>query len=567
MNRWSIAVAMGIAAIVGCSDNSKGTGTTKNPLPPPSTTTTATAKIEVPDAALVDGMTPAERDEYYHLPEGGELLPLDMLWAVESSRTFKPFMEDLERFRLIPDPKDPDGLPVGMSAAMIDGKRAEPRMVFFNCAACHTAEITYVGKKIRIEGAAAHFDMASFVAELLESFNATLTDPKRMSAFLERLAGRNKAAIEKAYPDLKLKGDKKEFLEKVTSLLKGRGKIEKNFEKKLQDLKLRVESAAEAVQLLQAKIKYLEGLRGLRPTTIPGFGRLDAFVGARNLLFGEKNAVDMNSPVSLPAIYGLSKLSWYHYDNNTTSIVQRNIGEDLGVGAVVDTTTGESTVKLRNLLRLETLASKIPAPKWPDGVLGPIDTVRATRGGAIYQKECAGCHDYAENGVFPDRVFDLDKIGTDPNRAVNFAKMVGNKTYAESLHGVLELVQNKAMAAENISAAEIAKYEKAKVEWRSTNKYASRPLNGIWASAPYLHNGSVPSLYDLLLPPDKRPKSFQTGSREFDPKEVGYVHDGTIGGSFQFDTTKSGNANSGHTFGTTLSEEERLDLIEYLKGL
>lgn len=568
MNRWSIAIAMGIAAIVGCSDNSKGSGTTKNPPPLPSATATATTvKIELPDSALVGGMTLAERDEYYHLPEGGELLPLDMLWAVESSRTFKPFMEDLERFRLIPDPKDPDGLPVGMSAAMIDGKRAEPRMVFFNCAACHTAEITYVGKKIRVEGAAAHFDMASFVAELLESFNATLADPKRMTSFLERLAARNKAAIEKAYPDLNLKGDKKEFLEKVTSLIKGRDKIEKKFEKNLQDLKLRVDSATEAVELLQAKVKYLEGLRGLRPTTVPGFGRLDAFIGARNLLFGEKYAVEMNSPVSLPPIYGLSKLSWYHYDNNTTSIVQRNIGEDLGVGAVVDTKTGESTVKLRNLLRLETLASKIPAPKWPDGVFGAIDADRATRGGAIYQKQCAGCHDYAENGIFPDRSFDLDKIGTDPNRAVNFAKLVGEKTYAESLHGVLDLVQNKAMAAENISPAEITKYEKATIEWRGPNKYASRPLNGIWASAPYLHNGSVPTLYDLLLPPDKRPKSFQTGSREFDPKKVGYVVDGTIGGSFQFDTTKSGNSNAGHSFGTTLSEDERLDLMEYLKGM
>lgn len=566
MNRWSIVVAMGIAAVVGCSDKSKGTDTTKNPPPPPSTTGT-TQKIDITDSALAEGMTPDERREYYHLPEGGELLPLDMLWAVESSRTFKPFFEDLERFRLIPDPGDPDLLPVGMSAAMIDGKRAEPRMVFFNCAACHTAEITYSGQRFRVEGVAAHFDMASFVAELLESFNATLADPNKFAGFLERLAARKKAAIEKAYPDLKLKGDKKELLDKVKSLLKGRNRIDKKIEKKLDDVKLGIDSAAEAVDLLHAKIKYLEGLRGLRPTTTPGFGRLDAFIGSRNLLFGEQNAVEMNSPVSLPSIHGLSKLSWYHYDNNTTSVVQRNIGEDLGVGAVADTKTGDSTVKLRNLLRLETLAAKIPAPKWPDAVFGPIDAGRATRGGAIYQKECASCHDYGPDGIFPDRMVELDKIGTDPNRAVNFAKMVGNKTFAASLHEVIELVQNKAMVAENISPADLAKYEKAKIEWRETKQYAARPLNGIWASAPYLHNGSVPSLYDLLLPPDKRPKSFQTGSREFDPKKVGYVSDGTLGGSFQFDTTKSGNLNTGHTYGTTLSEDERLDLLEYLKGM
>ncbi len=556
MNRWSIVIAMGIAAAVGCSKEKPAPETKKNPDPLAS----ATIAADKPG-----GLSPAELDEYYHLPEGGELLPLDMLRAVESSRTFKPFMEGLERFRLIADPKDPDGLPVGMAAAMVNGKRAEPRTVFFNCAACHTTEITHGGKTMRIEGAPAHFDMAGFVSELIESFNATLTSPQKLSEFLERLAKQNTAALDKAYPDLKLKGptNKKEFLDKVTQVIKQTKKLEK----KVDEVKLRFDSAASAVELLQAKIKYLEILRGLRPTTVPGFGRLDAFMGARNLLFGNKFAVDLNSPVSLPGIYGLSKLTWYHYDNNTTSIVQRNLGEDLGVGAVVDMNTGESTVELKNLLRLEALASKIPMPKWPEGILGSLNVDRSNRGAAIYNKKCATCHDYGADGFFPDRTMDLDKIGTDPNRATNFAKMLGDKTFAESLHGVLNLVQNKAMAREKISAEDIAKAERAKVEWRSTNKYASRPLIGIWASAPYLHNGSVPTLYDLLLPPDKRPVVFQTGSREFDPKKVGYIYDGTNGGSFQFDTTKDGNHNTGHTFGTDLSDDERMDLIEYLKAL
>ena len=80
------------------------------------------------------------------------MLPLDVVRAVESVRTFKPFLEDVQRFRLIPDPEDPDGLPVGMSAQLREGKRAEPKMVFFNCAACHTAELTYRGKVVRVDG-------------------------------------------------------------------------------------------------------------------------------------------------------------------------------------------------------------------------------------------------------------------------------------------------------------------------------------------------------------------------------------------------------------------------------
>lgn len=562
MNRWSIVIAIGIAAAVGCSSKKTAPETKKNPE---SAAPAAVATDKPTIVSQAEGLSPEELEEFYHLPEGGELLPLDMLRAVESSRTFKPFMEGLERFRLIADPKDPDGLPVGMSAAMINGRRTEPRMVFFNCAACHTTDITHGGTTLRIEGAPAHFDMAGFVDDLLGSFNATLTNPKKMSEFLERLAKQNAEALDKAYPDLNLKGptNKKEFLDKITGILKQAKKFEKN----VDDVKLRIDSAASAVELLQAKIKYLEILRGLRPTTAPGFGRLDAFMGARNLMFGEKFAVDLNSPVSLPSIYGLSKLTWYHYDNNTTSMVQRNIGQDLGVGAVLDINTGKSTVELKNLLRLETLASQIPIPKWPQGTLGSIDAGRSDRGAAIYKKKCGTCHDYGDDGFFPDRTMDLDKIGTDPNRATNFAKMLGDKTFAESLHGVITLVQDKVMEREKLSAEDIAKLERGKVEWRSTNKYASRPLNGIWASAPYLHNGSVPTLYDLLLPPDQRPKVFQTGSREFDPKKVGYVYDGTHGGSFQIDTTKDGNHNTGHTFGTDLSDDERMDLIEHLKAL
>ena len=95
--------------------------------------------------------------------------------------------------------------------------------------------------------------------------------------------------------------------------------------------------------------------------------------------------------------------------------------------------------------------------------------------------------------------------------------------------------------------------------------YKARPLNGAWASAPYLHNGSVPTLYDLLRPANQRPTRFAVGRWEYDPKKVGYVSDGEI--PFVVDTTLSGNRNSGHEYGTKLSEEERWALVEYLKSL
>jgi hypothetical protein len=95
--------------------------------------------------------------------------------------------------------------------------------------------------------------------------------------------------------------------------------------------------------------------------------------------------------------------------------------------------------------------------------------------------------------------------------------------------------------------------------------YKARPLNGTWASAPYLHNGSVPNLHALLLPPASRPVRFSAGRWEYDPKNVGYVSDGQV--PFEVDTTLAGNRNSGHEYGTKLSEEDRWALVEYLKTL
>jgi hypothetical protein len=103
--------------------------------------------------------------------------------------------------------------------------------------------------------------------------------------------------------------------------------------------------------------------------------------------------------------------------------------------------------------------------------------------------------------------------------------------------------------------------------------YKGRPLQGIWATAPYLHNGSVPSLYTLLLPPEKRPKTFCVGSRLFDPKEVGFAYQGACATTFQFNVTAAdgsaipGNSNAGHVYGTGLTDDDRYALIEYMKTL
>ena len=104
------------------------------------------------------------------------------------------------------------------------------------------------------------------------------------------------------------------------------------------------------------------------------------------------------------------------------------------------------------------------------------------------------------------------------------------------------------------------------VVWRATGQYLARPLDGVWATAPYLHNGSVPTLWHLLHP-DQRPVGFITGNTEYDPEKVGYA---TGGKGWTFDTTQPGNSNIGHAgdrYGTMLTEEQKAQLLEYLKSI
>jgi len=95
--------------------------------------------------------------------------------------------------------------------------------------------------------------------------------------------------------------------------------------------------------------------------------------------------------------------------------------------------------------------------------------------------------------------------------------------------------------------------------------YKARPLNGIWATAPYLHNGSIPNLDELLKPAADRSPKFHVGSREFDPTRVGFQTDK----GFLFDTSLPGNSNQGHEYGTDdmKDDQKRAALLEYLKSL
>jgi hypothetical protein len=146
-----------------------------------------------------------------------------------------------------------------------------------------------------------------------------------------------------------------------------------------------------------------------------------------------------------------------------------------------------------------------------------------------------------------------DKLGA---RAPTF-DLVAHAAVGATLAQPLLAIKEAAGSWHTVYKAGIAKHP---------DYYKARPLSGIWASAPYLHNGSVPSLAELLKPPGQRVASFHVGSREFDPALVGLsIADGPH--TMLFDTTQPGNGNAGHEFGTALSESDKADLLEYLKSL
>jgi hypothetical protein len=181
-----------------------------------------------------------------------------------------------------------------------------------------------------------------------------------------------------------------------------------------------------------------------------------------------------------------------------------------------------------------------PAPKYPF----PIDAARAARGKAVFDANCAACHASARTGA----IVPLAEIGTDRGRIDTW-----NKRAAIEANKVV-----KDMGIER----------KGLVEAELTG-YVAQFLDGIWLRAPYLHNGSVPSLVDMLTPPEQRPQVFWRGYDVYDPIKVGFVVQGPEAerAGTPLDTRLRGNSNGGHPFGATLPATQKTDLLEYLKTL
>ncbi|WP_139223557.1 di-heme-cytochrome C peroxidase [Methylocapsa palsarum] len=584
------------------------------------------------------GWSPADKAAWYRLTQGSRLLPLSWLRALEQPESEKPFLdaEFMAAFRYIGGSGASD-LPMGFVIDDQDdsqltttrlrwreGQTAREPWVGMNCSACHSNEITYNGKRLRIEGAPTLADFQSFREALYKSLDQTWVDDRKFARFAKKVLGDESGN---------------------SDLLRG-----------------------ELAKLVDAEAK----LRSANSTPLRyGYGRLDAIGNIFNKVATIANAQAQtfhasDAPVSYPFLWNIAQMNLVQWNASAPNgpvlggvdlgALGRNGGEVIGVFGDVQIKPYPiallqpgyiTSINFSNLDQLEELVRRLKPPAWP-AVFPAIDETKRASGQKIFVQQCAKCHSHLDREdistpikVGTTLLKGADPIGTDPWMACNaYANTAKTGAMFLTPRGYLTppgqptLILGRAAPEFDMLATAVVgsivgyagRYrdlvmqvgQKVAVEMfdrKSTPRdfampeinlknlvpqiapatidrdkrdmlkrcladdspilgYKYRPLTGIWATPPYLHNGSVPTLYDLLLPPSERPKSFNVGTREYDPMKVGFKTEPSSENSFVFQAFDEegkpiqGNLNTGHDYNNAgLSDADRQALVEYMKGL
>ena len=278
-----------------------------------------------------------------------------------------------------------------------------------------------------------------------------------------------------------------------------------------------------------------------------GPGRIDPFNPVKfNVLGMDPTDDDTVGNSDMQSLWNLEGRDGgpFHWDGLNSSLREVVISSAIGDGS------RPATVVLDDLIRLERFIEDLDAPKFPEGRLDP-DQVQLGR--EVYDRaDCHVCHDADQPRTAT--IIPLDEIGTDPQRH----RLWGN----EAARRYNDYARSYSWDFDHFVGTD-----------GSTGKhgYLSPRLDGLWLRAPYLHNGSVPTLRDLLEPPDRRPTAFYRGNDRYDPDRGGFVADVAQVGErqpfFEYDTRLKGNSNGGHRYGLDLSDEEKDALVQYLLSL
>jgi hypothetical protein len=574
---------------------------------------------------LDQGWSDTERAWYHHVSQGTDTIPIPYSWfmALErpevSLRSPGLFSDDayLDRFGFIPAPKsatNPSGLPIGFArTAGVDPTNGRTfDQLGFTCAACHTGRLDYAGVSVLIDGGPAMTDVNKFRIALGFALGLTKIDLPRFRRFADRVLGpgrslRQTLALKRELDAAVIEGIKLQIAEpgRRDNVEEGYGRL---------DALNRIGNEVFATQM------------------------------------GDKrNYAPLSAPVAYPHIWDTHWYDWVQYNSSIEQPMGRNAGEAMGVRALVSydgrvAPRFTSTVPLDRLHQIETmLAGKdqptaarrftgLRSPAWPETILPRINRALASRGAGLYDQKCASCHlpaagteafwrspawlpaNAAGQRYLRVPVIPVAEIGTDPaqaadmkNRTVRVPQALGFTgalqtdgasgvyPYGPALGQIVRKVVDRWYDDHRTSAADRERMNGYRPDGvrdglpgpnGTVPAYKARPLNGVWATAPYLHNGAVPTLWHLLSPYAERPATFWLGNRQFDPVKVGYVTTPLANG-FKLvavdprGRTVRGNGNGGHLFetpapgrspragtiGPTLAPEERAALVEYLKTL
>lgn len=505
-------------------------------------------------AAQVPTWSADDMQFFLHGSMSTEVVPENVLKAFRATYPDLLPGRDFSAFGIIAVPGN--DLPIGFS------RREVPhlgglRSLGINCASCHVAQVVPAGggEPLRVLGVTSHFDPEAFFGAVIAATFQT-ADLANMMAFLKNYL----AACDPQAPGATratLAAELGRQSQVIAAIIASHRAEERTIPPEtLLDLdaaaltldRRSLDQSRELAPIVRAQLRLFHNMRAalhvphqpLPPAQAPprsGPGRNNAFGTLSFALFGEPAAY---GPAKFGLCWNLKQRTWVHWDGNTRSPIVRNLAASLGLGAPL---VGKRAVlDYAGVERHTKLSEEILPPRYP----WAIDAEMAERGRVVFEAACAVCHVHpqAEEDA---RLVALKEVGTDPTRA----------------HIVTE--QQAQLYNTLFAELELPGYQPpAEPPVRSTLKYVAVDLAGVWARSPYLHNGSVRTMRDLLMPAPKRAKKFRRGTIAYDEANMGYVDDG----AYVLDTAAPGNSNAGHEYGTSgLSDEQKRELIEYLKSL
>ena len=288
-----------------------------------------------------------------------------------------------------------------------------------------------------------------------------------------------------------------------------------------------IPQARKAILQHKSELSFMDR----QPTWGPG--RADGFDPAKAQVLRQPYDGSIDA-VDIPALWNERAHAGFglHWDGINTDLREVFLNSGIGNGA------SAKTIDVKNLDRMRAFVMDLKPAAYPY----PINPALAAQGKTVFEAKCATCHAFG-TGRTGTPINNIE-VGTDPYRLSAWTPM--------ALAGFRD----------------ITAYSWRYTHFRKTGGYAAVALDGIWARAPYLHNGSAPTLADLLTPPSQRPARFYRGNQVYDRVNVGFVSQvpGPMTAGI-YDTAQPGNGSQGHVYGTDLPIQDRKALIEYLKGL